>query len=231
MTRAGSYIHDPRLVGQGYCSIEDVVDEISTQRVEGLEEYEGRIQLGELLGDDDDELTPEAKRLAKKIRKWITRWSNYIDDRIRIKYKVPFPDYPYAPGVLETIAMYLVIHNIYVYNGLYRGAKDEDESSYYGMAERLLKQIVSGEIQLKTEWKLPLVDANGNVVGVENVTIGLTGNIIVQTYTENPMSMANQDKEFGYPVRSRFGGSGYRNEELMGERSGIGTGRNNRDYD
>lgn len=218
-----SNIHIHRVPGQGYCSVQDVLEELSSERIESLEEYL------EVLSDGGDvtqvDLSDAQKQLLRKIKAWIPQYAGYCDDRIRVKYTPPFPDYPYSPQALRLANKFFVVHQTFVYNGLYGGNNKDEEGSYFGKAETILDKIVAGELLLQTDYTLPLVNGSGVVVGSETIEIGLTGQIIEAHTTLNPLSMANQDREFGFAVTSKNGGSGYKQVRRNDDGSIFGIGR------
>lgn len=225
-----SNIHNPRLIGQGYCTIEDVIDHISSKKSAALEDFLEDVEGGMDIDQAIDNLEPSVKSYLKKMRRWITKWSRYVDDRIRSKYSVPFPDAPFAPEVLNTATVYYVVHALETYEGGHIGARNEaGEPTYYDYAEGIIRKILDGVIHLETEYSLPILDKDGKIIGKEEVSVGITGSIMAQHYTENPLSLGNQDREFGFAVASRFGGSGYKQHGYRGGFSGrLG---NDGDYD
>jgi hypothetical protein len=216
-----SNLHKPRMQGQGYTGIDNVIELINSRSFQSLESYLENLELGDSEAEALEKISEDDRRKVQKtklkITKWITKWSNYIDDRIRAKYNVPFPDHPYAPEALSLACSYYVVHALYTYEGGHIGNREDDgEPTYHDYAEKIILGIMEGRTHLETEYTLPIKDINGNLIGTENISIGISGDIMAQHYTENPMSMANQDQEFGYAVHSRFGGSGYRQIGVAG---------------
>lgn len=222
--RIYSNLHYPRTNGQGYTTVEEVIDHISDKKSAALEDYIDALEGGATQEEALDLLDARQKAYLGKIRRWIKKWSNYIDDRIRSKYSVPFPDAPYAPETLNVAATYYVVHALATYEGGHIGNRDESgEPTYYDYAERQIKRIIDNELHLETEYTLPVKDETGTIIGREVISIAIGGATLMRHTTDNPMSMGNQEREFGIPVESRFGGSGYRQDgssRLRGRDSG-----------
>lgn len=165
-----------RLPGQGYASPEDI----------------------------EDEITDEAWRdreVQKRIGRWIAKWSDTTDDLIRSKYKVPFPDHPYSPGLLRQVVTYFVTHQIYVFEGMSRAnSEGANQDSYEGMAYTLIQKILDGTAQLPLSVDIPTDDG-----GTRTVTTEISGQALYGASGTNPMSLENQNREFGAPVQSRRG--------------------------
>lgn len=130
----------------------------------------------------------------------IWQWSRYADGYVANAYAVPLPPYPATPGPVALAVRMLVVHDLHVRYGLFRGEPNRTHT-LWAQAHEILRAIQKGEIVLTP----------GHLGGegepeTEGTGVGTVPPLVVRTY-RGRMSWEAQARRFG-----RI----YRDEEVDG---------------
>lgn len=114
----------------------------------------------------------------------IEEWSRYCDGYVAARYPLPLP---LTPPQLEVATRMLVVHDLHVRLGLFRGEPNR-EHNLWAQAHKILEAIRDG--------KLPLVGLDGSGNETTPAPSGMPRVVSRDDY-RGPMSLSSQARRFG----------------------------------